>query len=533
MFSIWQKNALRNLKIVTNGHGPKSIIVVSGSISDKLYWQRKFTLVARDVFRSDGQTDIHSVCEGTRKGNFLGTFNAWIDAKVQQKELPNITLMSMVFGQGKRLSPFTQAMGNRKSALLTPLMAQGVREYLSVADMSNLYTNLWLQHLEQSGFRGVVVKWGDEAIIPGLEWRNSRQDFSEVDAVRFVWQTEITEDFAREKDWIVVDAQTGLMKHQFSRQDIYALRERVAQLGEGSYKYGVNLGSLAISYDFLQVALSILQEDILDPHKWADWDPYTWIALSCKSRSEWQAEIEHEVRIGKTGIVELEARYPEFYERISQVRHALEARTGRHLSIGVLDFGEAYWVDMGLHLTLRKSLRSLVADPIESNIGRVLFQIPTERDNKGNTIVRSLIPEGAEIYNSVILDSVIIDPASVINGGLVIGGRHKLLNMPHGGSALFCAVDEMSFADENSIAYRSIAPRVELQPGGRHTTLLLSDKRIPLIANESIVDYKGKNYDRAILGNTMSFGEATKAVEAQNKDLLDDAWFKLWRDWLP
>lgn len=533
MFDTWSQNVETNLQIIEENKGPSFVIAVSGSEGDQRYWQTKFQQRAHEIFRRNGDTYVHSALEKDRKGNFLGTFNAWKDAiesmKAGPSQLPNVTLMSMVFGQGKRLSPFTQAMGNRKSALLTPAASADGDGYLSVADLSNRYVNLWVRHLDDSGFRGLIVKWGDEAVIPGVTWGNTSNRFGDVDAVRFVWQTEITEELAREKDWVIIDAQSGLMRFQLSRQEIGALQARIGHLGGGSYNFGVNLGSLAISYDFLDVATKILKEDIADPGKRADWDPYAWIALTCKDEAKWKEEAEIEHRLGESGIAELESRYPDFYQKISQVRTALEARTGRPLSIGVVDFGQAYWIDMGLHLSLRKNMSSLVTPSGIKNIARRFFDIPVKQDDRGNTLFRSSVPRSTDINDSVLIDTIIKDPDSVVKQGLIVGGRHSYVSMPHGGAALFCAVNHLSFVGNHAIAYRSLAPRLELAAGGRHTTLLLPDGPQSMISNESVIDYKGQNFREPILGNPISFQVASELVSRTDGQSLDRAWRALWK----
>jgi hypothetical protein len=192
-----------------------------------------------------------------------------------------------------------------------------------------------------------VVKWGDEAIIPGKRWNLGRHHLRHLDAVRFVWRREVTEDLAREKEWVTIEMQTGLVRHQYARQKLDSLKERLSQLEAGKYEIGVNLGSLAISYEFLDLARDLLGDDVWNSQKWADWDPYVWMALLCQNEAEWRAEAEHETRIGKTGIRDLEARYPNFYTKIAEVRSALEARTQRPFSVGFLDFGEPFWADFG------------------------------------------------------------------------------------------------------------------------------------------------------------------------------------------
>jgi hypothetical protein len=532
MFEIWQQNIRANLALVQHNAGPALVTVVSGSEADQQYWQHQFSEARRDVFRQDGSAQIISVCEGTRKGNFLGTLNAWLETQqAVGSDLPPTALMSMVFGKGKRFSPFTQTMGNRKSAFRTPLRLQLGDSYASTADISNLYANLWLRHLRESGFEGLVVKWGDEAIIPGVEWRAGQHDFSQVDAIRFVWKTELTETLAREKDWVAIDAQTDRMTFQFSRQEMNLLQERLSELPSDKIAVGVNLGSLAVSYDLLDVAGEVFGADVASSDKWNDWDPYTWIALCCQDEAQWRGEIEHEERLGKTGLRDLVARYPDFFDKIVQLRTRLEARTGRPLSIGVLDFGSAFWTDLGLHVTLRASMDSMTTDSDRGKATRELFGLPHERDKNGNIIVDSAVPDNADIRNSIIVDTVITDSASVIHNGVVVGGRHQTLRMPNGGSALFCA-GSFNFDGEHGVAFRAIGHDVTLPAGGRYTTMMLPETTEMMVSNESILDYNSHNYTQPVLNNRLSFEEAGQVMAQLDGRELEASWQAARQKWL-
>ena len=77
MTAVWSENIRASLELVKNNAGPELVTVVSGSETDRKYWHEQFAQTRRDVFRSDGATAIHAVAETQRKGNFLGTLNAW------------------------------------------------------------------------------------------------------------------------------------------------------------------------------------------------------------------------------------------------------------------------------------------------------------------------------------------------------------------------------------------------------------------------------------------------------------------------
>ena len=493
MSELWQANVRKYRSIIEANKGPTVVNVVSGSLADQEYWQDRLQKTRRDVFRNDGDTMIVSSLETSRKGNFLGSVNAWlaIQKALEGKARPPVMLMNMVFGQGKRLSPFTQALTNRKPAFPTPMCASNGEVYLCTVDAASMSATLWLHHLETNGFRGVVIKWGDEAVIPGKIWEAGSASYADVDGIRFVWQAEPTEDLAREKEWVEFDAQNYQMTFQFTRQGLDGLRKRLSERGQDRL-VGVNLGSLGISYRLMEVAEEVFRGDVLQEDKWVDWDPYTWIAIACQTEADWREEAALEDQIGKTGIRELEQRLPDFYPKIQEMRALFERRYGRQPMIRVLDFGQPYWMDWGLHLSLRHSLESMTTDSEQGVTLRELFQLPHERDSSGNIIVRSTIAPGADVRDSLLVDTTITDRETVIRGGVVVAGRHRRLEMPDGGSALFCAADSMIFNGPHAIAFKSIGDEIQLDEGDRITCLFYTQGTMEMRSNESLINYEGK-----------------------------------------
>lgn len=536
MLDTWCRSIQENIHNVSNSIGPELVIAVTGTQLDREFWRSAILKRRHDVFRADGKTSFMVISEGAKKGNFLGTLNAWHstvkNSELARRNRPPISLMTMVFGRGTRLSPFTQAMGDRKPAFPLPRKAYHSNTYINAADLSNLYSNRWLEHLKSCGFRGVVVKWGDESIVPGIRWLSNPEKYANVDAVRFVWKTPITESLAREKEWIVIDSKTGLMRFQYARHNSETLKRRLAQLPEGAFEMSVNLGSLAISYECLDIATEIFSDDLADAHRWVDWDPYVWIALSCSSRADWEDEIAFEESIGKNGIIELEKRFPDFFSKVMLFRKAVENHKGRPFRIGVLDFGEAFWTDIGLHLSLRDCFQSMALETDRGKATRELFGIPHKRDDRGNIIVNSVISPNATIRDSVILDSMIDDPKSVISRGVVIGGRHGILSMPNGGVAFHSAINRLHFEGPNGFVFRTVGDEFHVSEGGRLTTLPLEDGWVSMRSNESVLDYSGSNYTQPILGNPLSFEDAGSIMSQKYRGDSEELWQEVLDNWL-
>lgn len=529
MITNWQQNILTYRSLIDQNLGPNVVNIVSGSLPDQAYWQERLEKTRRDVFRADGETKIISSLERTRKGNFLGSINAWMAVKsaLGGQELPPVMLMNMVFGLGKRLSPFTQALTNRKPAFPTPMRSSAGEIYLSTVDAASMSATLWLHHLEANGFKGIVIKWGDEAIIPGKIWEDGSPKYQDVDGIRFIWKTEPTEDLAREKEWVEFNAHSFQMTCQYTRQPLEGLRERILA-GGPDHLIGVNLGSLGISYHLMEVAQEVFQGDVREENKWVDWDPYTWIALTCQTETEWRAEAALEDQSGKTGIRDLEKRLPDFYPKIEHMRSLFKNRFGRYPMIKVLDFGTPYWMDWGLHLSLRRSLEALTTDSDQGLVARDLFNLPLERDNNGNILLRSSIPQGADIRQSVLVDTIITDPQSVIHGGVVVAGRHHRLEMPNGGSALFCATDGMKFSGPHAIAFKVIGNEFQLAEGDRLTSLFFTDGTVEMRSNESLISYDGENYSLPVMNNPISFEKTTRRMYLEDSRLVEKRWSDAW-----
>src|SRR5215207_2137139 len=112
--SMWLDNIELNLSLVEQNLGPSVFVAVTGNEKDRNYWQNHFESFRGELFRRDESTLILSVAETTKKGNFLGTLNAWMEIRknleLSSGSVPDVTLLNMLFGQGKRFSPFTQAL---------------------------------------------------------------------------------------------------------------------------------------------------------------------------------------------------------------------------------------------------------------------------------------------------------------------------------------------------------------------------------------------------------------------------------------
>jgi hypothetical protein len=524
MSTHWELNLRHNRQTVEDSLGPGLVAIVSGSPADQRYWEERFQRTRSEVFRRDGSTRIASIHEAVPRGNFLGTLCVWEQfnrpgGALAEGERDQRVLISMLFGKGTRLSPFTQALGNCKPRFPTPYRFNDL--YLSIGESSTLYSSLLVRHLHARGFRGAVVKWGDEIMLPGADWLASDDDYSQVDAVRFAWFTPPTIELAREKEWILADAQDGRMIFQLVRQPQEALLARArSKQGTRDSRLGVNLGSLAASYPLLDLAQAAFAADLSDPHQRIDWDPYVWLALACSTEGEWMEEVAYERGMGISGIDALLECMPDFYIRLAGVRDRLEKLNRRPFTVKVLDFGEVFWTDFGQHLALRQNLSALLAEDERGRLTRALFDLPEQRDERGNWLVNARIPDGADVRDSLIVDAEIRSPQTVIHGGIIIGGSYGRLSLPQGGMVLFSTLGELAFDGPHAIAFQSILPALRLPEGGRHATVITPGGPLQLCTREALNDYKGDNYLQPLDGNPVSFDEAANLVEAADPEVL-------------
>ncbi|MBN1654769.1 MAG: hypothetical protein JXA30_13440 [Deltaproteobacteria bacterium] len=524
----WTENLKRNCERIDRNRGPGQVIVVSGTETDRLYWRDRFNVSGAEMFRENGSTRVLSIHEADPKGNFLGTLNAWQHLRAESardwvgKHPDDVVFTSMVFGKGTRLSPFTQTLGNCKPRFPTPYKFRAKEIYLSIGELSTRYSNLLIGHLADGGFPGMVVKWGDEIVLPGSRWHLSAASFREVDAFRFVWFTEPTLELAREKDWILVNADNNSMRFQLARQNITSLLQRARTKSRSqNARLGVNLGSLGISYDFLDTASEVFSREVQKAVNKIDWDPYVWLALACENEQEWRDEIEYESRTGAAGLADLLANHPDFFAKITRVKQGVEQKNKRPFTVKALDFGEVFWTDFGQHLALRQNLDLLLEQSDPGKLIRELFALPQERDARGNTVVNSTVHPQARVYNSLIVDSTIETEQSEIDRGIVVASRHHTASMPHGGISLFCTARDLAFHGPNAVAFNSIIPALSLPEGGRHSTIVTPDGVYQLYCSEAITNYKGENYSGKILDNEISFAEANRRIEGVDQATLD------------
>jgi hypothetical protein len=372
-----------------------------------------------------------------------------------------------------------------------------------------------MAHLRDRGFKGILIKWGDEIILPGAALDLGTDDLSNTDFIRFGQGTQPTPELALHKEWIVSDSEANELE-MLSRQGYDKLLKRIEPFRDKDCSISVNLGSLALSFDAIEGLLATFGDILESPGGKINWDPYFWIALHCHDEAAWLREAHTEKELGLSGIASLEADFPDFFARMQEFKRSLQQRKNiDQLSIKVFDYGDVYWADYGLQSRMREHLCDLIADTSRGAATRALYGIDAERDSNGNFILQSEIHPDASLTNSIVIGAKIGDAETILNNAIVIGGAYGKLTMPKGGVTVHSHVEALALDDPTSMSFGSHADKLHIPSAGRHTTVLTAgDKAAHYIATESVFDENPDFYDEPILGNPLSFRELAKQVQA-------------------
>jgi hypothetical protein len=520
MSATWKAVIQNNEAVVAQDAGPDFAIVVSGNQADADFWLERFQKHARTIFNRSRETPILASLEANPMGNFLGTLQSWRDWKsstlaADSAATSGVAIMMMVVGSGSRLSPFTQKLHGRKAAFPTPRISTETGDFVNVGELAAGTMNAVLDYLRTRHFEGILIKWGDEMILPGTPLDLGTEDLSQTDFIRFGQGPQPTPELAVHKEWIVSDPHNNELE-MLSRQGYDKLLKRLEPFQDLDVSVSVNLGSLALSFDAIEGLLDTFA-DVLDaPQGKINWDPYFWIALHCQDEAAWQREAQTETELGLTGIADLENAFPDFFARMQRFKSSLkEKKNLTDLSIKVFDFGDVYWADYGLQSRMREHLCDLIADSPRGAATRALYGIDTNRDENGNFIVDSHLPPGLTPANSVIIGATITDPNSTLNNAVVVGGQYGKLTLPNGGVVVHSQVDDLTLEDHTAMSFGSTGGQLHVPAGGRHTSVThAGEEPDHFVATESIFDENPDFYDEPILTNALSFRDLAKKVQA-------------------
>ena len=158
MSNFWKENICYINRLIDENKGPDALVVVTGSEMDSSFWIERLQATCSEIMNKDHKIPIYAVTEKKSLGNFIGTLNAVDQLKSSMNCNGNgIYLMSMLFGKGTRLSPFTQALGNRKIAFPVPRKSDNIGKYFTICELSNYAVNQIVALFRDCGFNGIVI----------------------------------------------------------------------------------------------------------------------------------------------------------------------------------------------------------------------------------------------------------------------------------------------------------------------------------------------------------------------------------------
>jgi phosphomannomutase len=493
---------------------------VSGSESARRFWQRRL----EDAQRRFGAERVLALHEDLPVNQAFGVLLAW--QRLRPAFVPGQgALVSFVFGEGTRASPFTETDNGQKPAMLSFVRTGESQErYVPMAELALRYFAPVEAHLRRSGFDGLVIKWGDEVQVPSLPLDGRNPLFDGADIVRFVSLRVMDDDDARNKDWVGVDRE-GRVTSFIARRPLEQM-ERLADRGilrrDGDKLIGgVNLGSIALSRNLLDALLHEFESDVFEPNAQRrdrpDLDPQFFSALTVacigdtgEREAAWERACQDSASLG-----ELRQKMPELLSRLCKVVNAFQTDHGRAPRLVAMDFGEPYWGDIGQHRQIREFYQALRERNANGTISRALAGIGEEWDENGNLLVNSHLPEGARISGSVLIDCEVHGECDV-EESVLIGTRCRDVRAVRAFDVDSC-VTSLEL-EENAGSYRVVAPGHVVVARGRRTTSLFASKVSPedavqlSVQEDTDLRQRAKTYDVPIEGNVFSLAAAHEAA---------------------
>ncbi|MDD4982266.1 MAG: hypothetical protein PHS12_05905, partial [Candidatus Omnitrophica bacterium] len=502
-------------RLILEGATPEVIGTVSGSVSAQNFWQGLLNST-RESFKAKAALSFH---EDLPTNQAFGILLLW--QRLREKiERDHSSLIAFVFGDGTRSTPFTETDCAQKPAINTFVnvpAGEGKVRYLSMVELAMMYFIPVQQYLRRSGFAGLVLKWGDEVQIPTRSLSGADELFRDADIVRFVSIREMTDDEARNKDWVGVNANRQITI--FIPRRPLSEMEELADKGllerrDGRLFGGVNLGSVAISYVLLDALLNEFGADVNDTGARRKdrpaLDPEFFTALcialiddETERNKSWQESINSSKDVKK-----MSEKMPDILERLRKVAVGFKKANGRAIKMVAMDFVDQYWGDVGQHKKIYEFYMALNANTPDGEISRSIAGIPDSRDKNGNIIVGdSFVSPEVEVRNSVLINTVITGKGKVWDS-VLINTRVRDIEVEKGYD--FGSVTSRLTIKEYGGTYKCIyAEPVYAGEKERVTALFLPGREVQLYRVMEDTELKDKdNYDKPILGNPTSFRQA-------------------------
>lgn len=526
-------------KLRDNNDSVKIVAVVSGNEVDRESWGKRLEAINQYIFNRNGSTLVLSIQEKTgnkiRQGNFLGTLLAYKnikDACLKQNVPYNdfVTMIGMLFGRGERMSPVTQCKGCRKPAIeVTPanITINNVKVALTAVEEALFYFTSVAKYLEKRGFRGVLNKWGDETEIPSIDFSvtaHNPNSMKEYDVVKIISVMEITNELATQKDWVIFDNSQNVLG-QLSRNSRDELIKQLKEQGikpneDGKFYAGISLGPVAVSYDFLDIASRVFENEIKTDGIYFDFDPYLLMALAMNDREQniWEEKIcrDKDLQI-------LAGMIPDFFSKVQQIKKIFETKFNRPLNLKTLDFGrDTYWADIGQHSSMREKYFALNDNGNKGIIARKIANIEKERDQNGNIIINSELSSDIHIVNSVIVNSRITGKGKVDNS-VIIDSEFFNIDMDTAFAIRSIRKGDSVLAKNSGIFESLGVNNLALDEKIRHVSVLTNSGKIDMeVSEDTDLRDKDTTYNLPILSNKISFSKAFDEMSGTTIEKLEE-----------
>jgi hypothetical protein len=507
-----KKNIALTKHLIEEGKTPGTFAIVSGSESARDCWQK----ILDEAKSSLQAISVFSFHEDLPVNQAFGVLLLW----QRLRDVANRTrgtLAAFVFGSGTRSTPFTETDNAQKPAIVTPVrvMSDGKERYLTMVELAMRYFIPVQQYLMRSGFEGLIIKWGDEVQIPTFDLSGQQPElFGNADIVRFVSIQEMTTESALNKDWVGVNEKRHITAFIPRRplSDMEKLAERgLVQKRDGKLYGGVNLGSVAVSYDLLDALLNEFQGEVNDStanrNDRPALDPEFFTALTIaimqdenERREAWQRAIRE-----SKDVKQLSEKMLDVLERMQKAIKML----GRPLKMLALDFQDQYWGDIGQHPQIYDFYMDLNERGPKGAILRALADISDQRDENGNIIAGdSYISQNITVKNSVLIN-VTLTGQGRIEHSVLIGTRAGNIDMENGFDVLSTATGLQISSRGGTYKVISDVP-VSVAEGERVTTLFMPTYGTHLMRVHEHTNLRdmAATYDVPIFGNPVSFKDA-------------------------
>ena len=448
--------------------------------------------------------------ERGRKGNFLGVLQAYANMRQPDLAEPEVEQIVLLVGAGTQLSPFTQALRNIKCAFPLPDADRGSAG-MTAGEAVIRTARLCTEELRKNGWNGLVVKWGDDVIIPSSYLDTPAWDLADADIIRFGSRQEPNEQLALNKEWLEVDTVSGVVVRDLSRQPLERLTATLnANSGDTTTTF-VNLGGLAASHAFLSTAADVFGETVYDQVHSANWDPLFWQALQVDNQASWDAMIETQAAIGMTAAADFDSSFPEFLDLVHRFRHTFQRKFGRRPIVKMLDFGaNPYWIDAGSHAGLLRALGAIFHDSSDGAAARALLGFPDSLAHGESYIIDSEITSKCDLQNSIIINSRVDGGSSKLKRAVVMGSNISSLRAEPGSIAIWTRAKSLTIRAPRGFAFRFDPEQDRVECNASAATLLLEGRNFDLYHDSSLQSLSGSGLTDAVGRNEISFAEAAR-----------------------